>query len=122
MARVRICVVGAKATGGLLATRLALSCNVMRARARGDSLETIGRKGLATGERREQPRRGRGAVVVLEGTPAPTETKLREYLHWHLAAFKVPRTIVPSEEIPKGATGNVQRVGTVQRLGRTPPS
>ena len=63
-----------------------------------------------------------GAVVVLEGTPAPTEPELREYLRAHLAAFKVPRKIVMRAEIPKGATGKVQRVGMAQRLGLGPPS
>ena len=34
-----------------------------------------------------------------------------------LAAFKVPRTIVFVDEIPKGATGKVQRIGLADRLG-----
>jgi acyl-coenzyme A synthetase/AMP-(fatty) acid ligase len=34
-----------------------------------------------------------------------------------LAAFKVPRQIVFLDEIPKGATGKLQRIGLAGRLG-----
>ena len=36
-----------------------------------------------------------------------------------LADFKVPRTIVVVDEIPKGATGKLQRIGLAERLGLT---
>ncbi len=58
-----------------------------------------------------------GAVVVPADGPPPVEAELRAYLRQHLAAFKVPRTIVLRTEIPKGPTGKVQRVGMAQRLG-----
>jgi acyl-CoA synthetase (AMP-forming)/AMP-acid ligase II len=35
----------------------------------------------------------------------------------HLAAFKVPARILILEEIPKGPTGKVQRIGLAARLG-----
>jgi acyl-coenzyme A synthetase/AMP-(fatty) acid ligase len=34
-----------------------------------------------------------------------------------LADFKVPRKILFLAEIPKGATGKLQRIGMAQRLG-----
>ena len=34
-----------------------------------------------------------------------------------LASFKVPKRIVILEEIPKGATGKLQRIGLAQKLG-----
>ena len=35
----------------------------------------------------------------------------------HLAAFKVPRKVLILDEIPKGATGKLQRIGLAQKLG-----
>jgi oxalate---CoA ligase len=46
-----------------------------------------------------------------------TEKELRDYLSAQLAAFKLPRTIVFVDEIPKGATGKIQRIGLAGRLG-----
>lgn len=57
------------------------------------------------------------AAVVLGGEPAPTEADLRAYLGERLAAFKVPRTMLLVEEIPKGPTGKLQRIGMAERLG-----
>ena len=37
----------------------------------------------------------------------------------HVAEFKVPRRIVELEELPKGPTGKVQRIGMAERLGLT---
>ena len=56
------------------------------------------------------------AVVLAEGT-ACTERELREFCSAHLADFKVPRKIVLVDEIPKGATGKIQRIGLAQKLG-----
>ncbi|HZP87181.1 MAG TPA: acyl--CoA ligase [Burkholderiales bacterium] len=56
------------------------------------------------------------AVVLREGMSA-TEKDLREFVGRHLAAFKVPRKIVFLDEIPKGATGKLQRIGLAQKLG-----
>ena len=57
------------------------------------------------------------AAVVLREGAAATEKELREFLGGRLAAFKVPRTILFLDEIPKGATGKLQRIGLAQKLG-----
>jgi acyl-CoA synthetase (AMP-forming)/AMP-acid ligase II len=56
------------------------------------------------------------AVVLREGQDA-TEQELRRFAAVHLADFKVPHKIVFLPEIPKGATGKLQRIGLAQRLG-----
>jgi acyl-CoA synthetase (AMP-forming)/AMP-acid ligase II len=56
------------------------------------------------------------AVVLKEGMIA-TERDLQEFVNGKLAAFKVPRKIVFLDEIPKGATGKLQRIGLAQKLG-----
>jgi acyl-CoA synthetase (AMP-forming)/AMP-acid ligase II len=56
------------------------------------------------------------AVVLREGASAD-ERALREHASEHLADFKVPKTIVILEDIPKGATGKVQRIGLAEKLG-----
>jgi acyl-CoA synthetase (AMP-forming)/AMP-acid ligase II len=58
------------------------------------------------------------AVVLREGRSA-TEQELRSFAAARLADFKVPRKIVFLPEIPKGATGKLQRIGLAQRLGLT---
>ena len=56
------------------------------------------------------------AVVLREGMVA-TEQELRTFLSNKLAAFKTPRKILFLTEIPKGATGKLQRIGLAQKLG-----
>jgi oxalate---CoA ligase len=56
------------------------------------------------------------AVVLKEGASA-TEKELREFVAQRLVDFKVPRNIVLLDEIPKGATGKLQRIGLAQKLG-----
>ncbi len=56
------------------------------------------------------------AVVLADGKTA-TDNDLREFVAAHLAAFKVPRTIRILPELPKGATGKVQRIGLAEKLG-----
>jgi acyl-CoA synthetase (AMP-forming)/AMP-acid ligase II len=58
-----------------------------------------------------------GAVVVVADGQALTERELRTFAGQQLAAFKVPETIIFVDEIPKGATGKVQRIGMADRLG-----
>ena len=57
------------------------------------------------------------AIVVLESGKTISEREIQTFVGEHLAAFKVPRTIVFLDEIPKGATGKVQRIGMADRLG-----
>jgi acyl-CoA synthetase (AMP-forming)/AMP-acid ligase II len=56
------------------------------------------------------------AVVLREGASA-TEQELHAFVGQRLAAFKTPRRIVLVAEIPKGATGKLQRIGLAQKLG-----
>jgi len=56
------------------------------------------------------------AVVLREGAVA-TEKELQEFVTVRLADFKVPRKILILAEIPKGATGKLQRIGLAQKLG-----
>jgi len=56
------------------------------------------------------------AVVLREGKSAD-EKELREFAAKRLADFKVPRKVLILEEIPKGATGKLQRIGLAQKLG-----
>ena len=56
------------------------------------------------------------AVVLREGRSA-SERELQDFANGRLAAFKVPKRIVILEEIPKGATGKLQRIGLAQKLG-----
>ena len=56
------------------------------------------------------------AVVLVEGEIVEART-LREFASKKLADFKVPRRIVFVEEIPKGATGKIQRITLASELG-----
>jgi oxalate---CoA ligase len=56
------------------------------------------------------------AVVLREGQTADAK-ELREFAAKRLADFKVPRKILLLDEIPKGATGKLQRIGLAQKLG-----
>jgi acyl-CoA synthetase (AMP-forming)/AMP-acid ligase II len=58
-----------------------------------------------------------GAVVVLREGAGATEKELREFVAVRLADFKVPRKILFMDEIPKGATGKLQRIGLAAKLG-----
>ena len=56
------------------------------------------------------------AAVVLHEGQAVTMQELRQFAAAALADFKVPRRIVFIPEIPKGATGKVQRIGLHEKL------
>jgi len=56
------------------------------------------------------------AVVVRDGQSI-SDRELREFASRRLADFKVPRKIVFLNEIPKGATGKLQRIGLAAKLG-----
>jgi len=58
-----------------------------------------------------------GAAVVLHENATVTDQELREFAAKRLADFKVPRKVVILKELPKGATGKVQRIGLAQKLG-----
>ena len=56
------------------------------------------------------------AVVLREGQHA-TERELRAFVSARAADYKVPKTILFMDEIPKGATGKLQRIGLAAKLG-----
>lgn len=56
------------------------------------------------------------AAVLREGANL-SESELREFAAVRLADFKVPRKILFLDEIPKGATGKLQRIGLAAKLG-----
>ena len=56
------------------------------------------------------------AVVLKEGMTADAAS-IREFAAKRLAGFKVPAKVVFLAEIPKGATGKLQRVGLAAKLG-----
>ncbi len=57
------------------------------------------------------------AAVVLHEGQAATERDIRDFAASRMADFKVPRRVIILEEIPKGATGKMQRIGLAQKLG-----
>jgi acyl-CoA synthetase (AMP-forming)/AMP-acid ligase II len=56
------------------------------------------------------------AVVLREGHTA-TERDLQAFVGGRAAEFKVPKKILILDEIPKGATGKLQRIGLAAKLG-----
>ncbi len=57
------------------------------------------------------------AVVVLREGHAASEKDLQTFVAGRAADFKVPKKILFMEEIPKGATGKLQRIGLAAKLG-----
>ncbi len=57
------------------------------------------------------------AAVVLGEGPKADESEIRTFTAEHLADFKVPHKILILDEIPKGATGKLQRIGMAEKLG-----
>ncbi len=57
------------------------------------------------------------AVVVLREGASATERDLQQFVSARAADFKVPKKILFMDEIPKGATGKLQRIGLAAKLG-----
>jgi acyl-CoA synthetase (AMP-forming)/AMP-acid ligase II len=57
------------------------------------------------------------AAVVLHPRAKVTPKDLRQFARARLAEFKIPREVLFVNEIPKGPTGKVQRIGLAARLG-----
>ncbi|MBL0091928.1 MAG: AMP-binding protein [Piscinibacter sp.] len=57
------------------------------------------------------------AVVVLREGQQATERELQEFVAQRAADFKVPKKVLFMPEIPKGATGKLQRIGLAAKLG-----
>ena len=56
------------------------------------------------------------AAVVLHDKATVTTSDIRAFAATRLADFKVPSQVVIVEEIPKGPTGKVQRIGLAEKL------
>lgn len=56
------------------------------------------------------------AAVILESDSSLNETAIREFAMGRLADFKVPSRIVILDDIPKGPTGKLQRIGLAEKL------
>ena len=72
----------------------------------------------------DHPRPERALAALVRGYHAANrlsveEVELRRFVATRLAHFKVPTMIEFVDEIPKGATGKVQRIGLAERLGLT---
>ncbi|HEU4457709.1 MAG TPA: acyl--CoA ligase [Methylibium sp.] len=57
------------------------------------------------------------AVVVLKEGASATEREIQDFVAKRAADYKVPKKILFMDEIPKGATGKLQRIGLAQKLG-----
>ena len=56
------------------------------------------------------------AVVLREGAEADPQ-EIRAFAAERLANFKVPKTVLVLDEIPKGPTGKLRRIGLAEQLG-----
>ena len=57
------------------------------------------------------------AAVVLHQGATCCAKDLQSFLLDHLVPFKVPGTILVLDDLPKGATGKLQRIGLAKKLG-----
>jgi acyl-CoA synthetase (AMP-forming)/AMP-acid ligase II len=57
------------------------------------------------------------AVVVLREGQQASERELQTFVGTRAADYKVPKKVLFMDEIPKGATGKLQRIGLAQKLG-----
>lgn len=57
------------------------------------------------------------AAIVLREGETVSEKSIREFASSRLADFKVPKKVIILDEIPKGATGKMQRIGLAEKLG-----
>ena len=58
-----------------------------------------------------------GVAIVLKEGFELNEQEVRGFAAKRLADFKVPRKVIFIDEIPKGATGKLQRIGLHEKLG-----
>tara|TARA_E500000178_G_scaffold107461_1_gene107190 strand:- start:2944 stop:4446 length:1503 start_codon:yes stop_codon:yes gene_type:complete len=57
------------------------------------------------------------AAIKLKENYNCTEDDIKSYANEKLAKFKIPKKIFIVEDIPKGATGKLQRIGLAQKFG-----
>ena len=58
-----------------------------------------------------------GCAIVLKENMNISEKDLTEYANRYLAKFKIPSKFIFLDEIPKGPTGKLQRIGLSKSLG-----
>jgi len=58
-----------------------------------------------------------GAAIILQNNAELNKEELLEYASEKLAKFKIPKHICFVDEIPKGSTGKLQRIGLAKKLG-----
>ena len=58
------------------------------------------------------------AAVVLQDNVSITEPMIREWLFGKLPHFKIPSQVVIVDELPKGTTGKVQRIGLAEKFAQ----
>jgi acyl-CoA synthetase (AMP-forming)/AMP-acid ligase II/acetyltransferase-like isoleucine patch superfamily enzyme len=56
------------------------------------------------------------AAVILNGNTSLTESEIRAFASTRLADFKIPTRILIVDDIPKGPTGKLQRIGLAEKL------
>src|SRR5713226_5270040 len=61
-------------------------------------------------------------AVVLREKALVTEAEIQRFVATRLAEFKVPRQVLIVKQIPKSATGKIQRIGLAEKLGLTRPN
>ena len=57
------------------------------------------------------------AAVIIRDNKNISENELKDYCRKRLTQFKIPKKILIVNEIPKGATGKLQRIGLHEKLG-----
>ena len=57
------------------------------------------------------------AAIVIEKDKICTELNIKQYAQEKLAKFKIPKKIFFVDEIPKGSTGKLQRIGLAKKFG-----
>jgi len=62
------------------------------------------------------------AAVVLRPHAVATDSDLRQFAAARLAAFKVPQRVFIVDDLPRGPTGKLQRLGLAEHLGLTRPT
>jgi len=74
------------------------------------------RQAVAFGVRHQSLGEDVAAAVVLKEGVTATEDEIRAFLFGRLAEHKIPSRIVVVDDIPKGATGKIQRIGLEAKL------
>ncbi len=58
-----------------------------------------------------------GAAVVLREGQTATEAEIRAFAADKIATYKIPKSVDFWPDLPKGATGKMQRIGLAEKLG-----